>query len=167
MSKLVYILGGLFVVTLILHISLRMSMAEQKQELERLQGDLISAQAPDLASAMGRLQVYLDKLWHAGVASNADLAEFYRHEIEEVMEDLIEAKIEDDGHDISMRIKQMALPAVEAMALKDGFTQAGFEQDFMNLMNACNSCHQITDHGFIRLQVSEVPIYNNQLFLVD
>lgn len=167
MSKFVWLLGALFVVTLILHISLRMSMAEQKQELERLQKDLISAQTPDLASAMGRLQVYLDKLWHAGVASNADLAEFYRHEMEEVMEDLIEAKIEHGGHDISLRIQQMALPAVEAMPLNKGFTPEDFERGFMNLMNACNSCHQITDYGFVRIQVSEVPIYNNQLFQVD
>lgn len=142
-----------------------MQVREANDEINRLNELVNALEQPDLVSDMGRIQVYMEKLWYAGSAGNAELAEFYRHEIEEVLEALANASVIKDGHDISLRIEQMALPVLEdweARGIETNFED--FEGSYLGLVNACNSCHQVTDHGFIRLRKPEQLSVTNQWF---
>lgn len=119
-----------------------------------------------LVVGMGRMQVYADKLYFAGKAGNSALVEFYLHEIEEVMEEISKAEITDDGHDISNYMKQMGLSTLEGLeSSKVLLDAAGFDQGYLTLVNACNGCHAVTDHGMIKIQVPERAALTNQNYL--
>lgn len=119
-----------------------------------------------LVVGMGRMQVYADKLYFAGKAGNSALVEFYLHEIEEVMEEIAEAEITDEGHDISNYMKQMGLSTHEGLETSKVLLDvAGFDQAYLTLVNACNGCHAVTDHAMIKIQVPERPALTNQNYL--
>jgi len=113
----------------------------------------------EVAVYMGRIQQYTHKLWAAGTAGNLPLANFYMHEIDEAMEDLELANIDDDGVPVSMHMKTYGLKTVDAFAaelkangLKD------FNGQFETLVNTCNSCHDKCGYPFIHVSLpTSVP----------
>ena len=112
----------------------------------------------EVAVYMGRIQQYAHKLWAAGTAGNLPLAKFYVHEIDEAMEDLEQANINDDGVPVSAHMKTYGLSAVDAFAddmkangLKD------FAGQFGTLVNTCNSCHDKCGYPFIAIAVPSAP----------
>lgn len=164
MKQLAVLFVGIAVTLTVFLMHTRMQVREVREENARLEQLIDELSKPNLVADMGRIQVYMEKLWHAGDAGNAELAEFYRHEIEEVLEDLAAAKIEKDGHDITLRIEQMVLPVLEAWEERGMRLESAFEGDYMGLVNACNSCHQVTDHAYIRIQKPERVQTTNQTF---
>lgn len=119
----------------------------------------------ELAVAMGHLQRYSAKLHYAGVAENQDLANFYLHEMEEVMEEVVEAKVVDDGMPISNLMESMGVETVsklQAHILSEGLSDFGTRYE--NLINTCNNCHIASKHGFIRITVPEGEAPYNQNF---
>lgn len=122
----------------------------------------------ELAEHMGSLQRYMNKLWFAGINENEALAAFYIHEIEENMEEIVEGNIMDDGKDISVLMKSMALPALEQLdEVIDQRDFAAFQNEYLTLVNACNSCHQVTEHAFIRITQPETPAFTNQVYTIE
>jgi hypothetical protein len=122
-------------------------------------------EAYEVAIVMGRMHLYFDKLWFAGKAQNWELAGFYAHEIEESLEELIEAKVVEDGVEISKLAEIMTESpfkelegAVKKQALPD------FEAAYTRMVNTCNQCHQTTKHGFIRIQRPERAVFSSQVF---
>lgn len=119
----------------------------------------------ELAEYMGSMQQFMNKMWFAGSAGNAELAKFYHHEVEEVLEELVEENIEDEGHAVSELARTMLLPAVEeletAIASADSAT---FRGAYVGVVNACNACHQVTEHGMIAIKLPTLPFIDNQEF---
>lgn len=119
----------------------------------------------ELVESMGHMQRYMNKLWFAGEAEHWELADFYTHELEETMEELIEGEIKEDEHNISVLVETMTLPSLErleeVLKTKDG---SAFEGEYLGLVNACNSCHQVTEHAFIQLQKPTTPAFTNQVY---
>jgi hypothetical protein len=168
MKKVGVLFVGVALTLVVFLMHTRMQVRDVQRELNRLEELLAACSTPDLVADMGRLQVYMEKLWYAGEAMNHDLVKFYRHEIEEVLEDLAAAEITEDGHDVSLRIRQMALPVIEAWETRgqDSDVEA-FETSYLELMNACNTCHQVTDHGYIRVARPVMGMPINQLFSLN
>lgn len=111
----------------------------------------------EVAVYMGRIQQYAHKLWAAGTADNLPLAKFYLHEIDEAMEDLEHANIDDDGVPVSVHMQTYGINTVDALAghmkangLKD------FDGQFELLVNTCNACHDKCGYPFIRIAVPTV-----------
>lgn len=119
----------------------------------------------ELAEYMGSMQQYMNKMWFAGIASNSELAKFYHHEVEEVLEELIDQNIEDEGHAISVLARAMLEPAVAdletAIQTNDSST---FRTAYLGVVNACNACHQVTEHGMIAVALPTLPFIDNQVF---
>ena len=112
----------------------------------------------EVAVYMGRIQQYAHKLWAAGTADNLLMAKFYLHEIDEAMEDLEHANIDDDGVPVSVHMKTYGINTVDAFAddmkangLKD------FEGQFSLLVNTCNSCHDKCGYPFLHIAVPTSP----------
>lgn len=117
----------------------------------------------ELAMAMGHLQRFAGKLWFAGSNENWELSAFYAHELEEVMEEVIEHNVIDDGKNISELMEQMALPSLEYMEeIVKAKNSEEFENAYVGLVNACNSCHAVSDHAFIEIIIPETPSITNQ-----
>ena len=116
----------------------------------------------ELAEPMSRLHYYSQKLGFAIQAENEQLADFYLHEMEELNEDVQKTVPEYEGHPIAELMKGMFEPALEAQeaALASGdWSQA--RRSYSDMIQTCNSCHIVTDHGFIRITPAEgVPPFN-------
>jgi hypothetical protein len=124
-------------------------------------GEEAGAAKPELEVAvyMGRIEQHTRKLWASGTEGNLPLAKFYLHEIEEAMEDLERAGINDDGVPVSEHMKTYGLNTIEAFEAgvkADGLKD--FKTQFELLVNTCNSCHDKCGYPFIRMVVpTEVP----------
>lgn len=119
----------------------------------------------EVAVVMGRMQQYHQKWWAAGQAANAQLAAFYLHELEEAMEEVAEAKVVDDGIDVSAAMRTYGLPALAELErlLKEEGVQAMHAKGAI-MTNACNACHQATEHAYIRLQEPSQVLFPDQVF---
>ena len=119
----------------------------------------------ELAMAMGHLQRFADKLYFAGKAKNWKLSDFYAHELEEVMEEIIDHQIIEDEKNVSDLVERMALPSLvaldEVIDLQDA---AGFMDAYTGLVTSCNSCHAMMEHEFIRIKIPTIPSFSNQDF---
>lgn len=108
----------------------------------------------ELVKYMGKMQYMAHKTALAIDARNQPLAGFYVHEIEELIE-YLEAVESFDGHPIGSLVKTLLVPPFEA--LEDGIKAGDWEgasRQFDELVTSCNSCHETTQHGYIRIQRS-------------
>ncbi|HUF20235.1 MAG TPA: hypothetical protein VMP00_05720 [Burkholderiales bacterium] len=112
----------------------------------------------DLIDNMRALQYHAHKAALAIDHKNLHLADFYAHELEEALED--SAGIE-TYHDqpIGQLTRAMLLPAFERF--EDALDEAKpdwqrISESFDRVLDACNSCHQVTGYGFIRIQRTRV-----------
>jgi len=120
-----------------------------------------SAQASgvDLVGTMGSLQYFAHKTHLSLNAKNQELANFYAHEIEEQLEALEGIK-QYHGQPIGELSKSMLVPSFEAFeaSLKKGEWRAA-QKNFKVMINTCNACHQATQHGFIKIELSDKNPY--------
>lgn len=113
-----------------------------------------SAQAngPGLATLMERMQTYTHKLQLSVEARNGPLADFYLHELEEVAEYVVENIPAYGDYPIGELTREMMLPSIER--LEDVVEAADWpaaDTGFKAVLEACNACHVVTGHGFIRI----------------
>ena len=120
--------------------------------------------APDLAVLMGELQRHSMKLGYSIENENPQLAGFYAHEVEEVLES-VEQIESHDGVPISAPARGTVTPALEALeaALSTGDWNAATVR-YRALIAACNDCHEATQHGFIAITEPPQPPPFNQSF---
>lgn len=119
----------------------------------------------EVAHHMARIQHHAEKLWWAGKAGNLELAKFYRHEIKEEMEVVANGAVVDDGLPVSEHMKVYGIRAIDAMKEQlatDGLK--GFEDNYATLISTCNSCHSVTGHPELRMQVPTDNRFSGQDF---
>lgn len=121
-------------------------------------------EVPELADEMGTLQQYSHKYALAVEAENQELAEFYFHEVLATIEGIKDEIPSYDGYDIRRFMTLFIDPAIEpveeAMKTRDW---GDIREKTITLVNACNSCHNATNHGFIQV----TPGFNNNPFNQD
>jgi hypothetical protein len=108
----------------------------------------------ELVRYMGTMQYMVHKAGLAIQGQDQALAGFYVHEIEEVIERLEEVE-SFDGHAIGSLVRSVLVPPFEA--LEEAVKSADWKDAdtrFDQLLNSCNTCHETTEHGYIRIQRS-------------
>ena len=119
----------------------------------------------EIAAYMSALQTHFSKLYFAGRAENPKLAAFYAHEMEESFEHIVEAKIFEEGQNISSLAEQFGLDPIERFEKEineNGLVD--FDEKYSNIINNCNSCHLKTAHEFIQIVIPNNPPVGNQKF---
>lgn len=112
----------------------------------------------ELGIGMAWLQRWVTKLWYAGDAGHWELADFYLHETEETLEDMIAAGVVEDGHDISALIQGMLIPQIEALETAvDEASPDLFRRHYQAMVVQCNACHVATEHGFLVMDIPSGP----------
>lgn len=122
----------------------------------RLQPLPETAHEPELALLMGTLQTLTHKLALSADAGNAPLTAFYVHESLEQLRAIQRAAPEYENLPIAVLIERLGLPAYaslqaatapDAPAASREALLAGLDR----VVQSCNECHAVTQHGFIRI----------------
>lgn len=137
------------------------SDAALRAQIDSLQAQQARAYKPGLGEFMSGIQVHHAKLWFAGKAQNWALADFEIKEIKEALDD-IPVYCADRPE-----IKKLPMLQPVIDSLSSNITRqdaAGFEKQFTALTITCNSCHQVTAHGFNKIIIPTTPPFSNQDF---
>lgn len=119
----------------------------------------------EVAKAMGYLQRYTHKLYWAGINENWTLSKFYAHEIEETVEEIEEAKVNDDGFAVSAMVAKMTKTAfAEVEHAIEQQDKVAFESSYQLLIQSCNSCHSAGKHEYIVIETPKEGMVFNQKF---
>lgn len=120
----------------------------------------------ELASLMGELQRHSAKLGYSIAGSNGPLAEFYLHELEEVLEKVYELE-EHDGMPIGapagVIMRQLVIDLDERL---DSAEWPSAERSYRALIAGCNRCHTATEHAFLEILPATGSAPFNQRFEV-
>ncbi len=116
------------------------------------------AHEAELALHMTRLQRWTHKTALALDARNPALADFYLHEMEESIETIQAEAPTYEGHAIADLTESMLVPSVEALdAALDDRDWDAVDDRIGALARSCNQCHTATDHGFVNVDLEDVP----------
>lgn len=117
-----------------------------------LSGTVAADDDVELVNYMRTLQYFAHKTSLAIDADNVPLVAFYAHEMEEAVEELEDIDSYDD-YPIAKLTESLLEPAFERFedSVESGKT-AEISHRFDDVVKACNSCHEETSHGFIRIQ---------------
>lgn len=116
----------------------------------------------DLVNLMAKFQRFMHKAGNALHADNLQLADFYLHEVEEVLEEVEEIRAY-DNHPIGEMAQRIFEPALEQL---EDAVDTGNQQTALTAYNAaidkCNECHKSTHHGYIVIEYrgEELPLQN-------
>ena len=103
----------------------------------------------ELATLMGELQRYSHKIHLSLEAGNRPLAGFYAHEMEEIIETLVEID-EYDGQPVGQLTRDRLAPAFKAFENSlGGMETVTPSLAFDQMLDACNNCHEAAARGFI------------------
>ncbi|MEL7833471.1 hypothetical protein [Fodinibius sp. Rm-B-1B1-1] len=133
--------------------------SEPSQEIQKAKDDV-----PELADAMGQLQRYLHKYSLAVEAENHELATFYFHEVRAAADGIKENIPGYEGYDIKRFMNLIFEPTVEPV--ETALANRNWEEvraKTINLVDACNACHNATSHGFVKV----TPGFDNNPFNQD
>ena len=105
----------------------------------------------DLIGKMRDLQYFTHKAGIAIRGENLELADFYAHELEELLVAL-EGIAEYDGFPIAELSEAMLKPQVMNLGegLDSGNSNTALEA-YGTLIETCNACHAVTAHGYIKI----------------
>ena len=120
---------------------------------------------PGLGDLMIGLQVHHGKLWHAGEASNWELAAHEIDALKEAFADIVTLRPTFKRESIVEMLTQFSAGPLDA--LSDAVVardQEHFQQAFDSLSTACNACHEVHGYGFIVLQRPTSLMLNNQRY---
>lgn len=124
----------------------------------------MGSNAPGLAIQMKYIQHWTHKLGLSVEAQNAELVEFYHHELEEGTEELIASIKEYDGYPIAELAESMLLPELKAFeSAEESGDWNQITQAYQTIIASCNSCHQASAHGYIKI----VDGFGNNPFIQD
>ncbi|WP_338764324.1 hypothetical protein WAF17_21480 [Bernardetia sp. ABR2-2B] len=146
------------------------SSVEQQKALQKIkdadkENSKTKEEHYELALAMARMQTYMQKLHFAGQNENWKLAEFYTHELEETMEDIIDHNVVDEGQEISSLVKKMTFPNIEKLEKNIvSEDKASFVEGYQLLLRSCNNCHVVSKHEFIKITTPQNEGFINQDF---
>jgi hypothetical protein len=112
-----------------------------------------------LVQLMGRMQTYAHKLGLSIHAGNGPLAEFYAHEVEEVIE-AVDRIDEYDGVRVSHLLQKTLKPAFEGLeAAIDSGDEADVDTRYEAMLDSCNACHRAAEHEYIVIERNNVNPY--------
>ena len=113
----------------------------------------------ELATLMGELQRYSHKIHLSLEAGNRPLAGFYAHEMEEIIETLVEID-EYDGQPVGQLTRDRLAPAFKAFENSlGGMETVTPSLAFDQMLDACNNCHEAAARGTIVIRKNPQNTY--------
>ena len=154
----------LFIITIILP-GCQSGNNKQSQQLSKridsLEKQLAQQYKPGLGTFMKHIQMHHAKLWFAGKKQNWALADFEIHELKERFEAVEKFHAGND----EIKPIDMIYPALDSVSHAiDQKDVKRFENSFDLLNNTCNTCHNTTDHAFVKVKIPENPPFGNQRY---
>lgn len=123
-----------------------------------------AAYKPDLAELMAVTQFRHYKVGYSAEVENWDLTKYELGKIRNSLETASSLYPTFQNVDMAQLIQQVSNPALDAMdqaaAARD---RRKFKAEFVKLTDACNSCHQQTGVGFIKIRVPTKSPHSNQV----
>jgi hypothetical protein len=104
---------------------------------------------PRLNVMMVTTQLGHFKLWYAGAVQNWPLANYELTQIRACIDEAIRLYPESSASNMSMMLAPAADELEDAIKAKDG---TKFSSAFSKLTASCNSCHEKTGFGFIKIR---------------
>jgi hypothetical protein len=150
--------------------SLAACQGQQADEvaLAALEDRLAERFTPGLHSLMMELQHRHAILWFAGEAENWPLADYFLHEMEELVGDIEALHSTYDEVPIADILGDVTVPAVEAMeAAVEAVDLAAFVAAYDQLTMGCNGCHAPADKAAIVIQRPTAPPLTNLRFVPE
>lgn len=127
---------------------------------------LSDAFTPGLHSLMIELQHRHATLWFAGEAQNWPLADYFLHELEELIEDIEDLHPEYHGVPVAALLAEMTRPAVDHLEeAVDRENREAFERAYDQLTVACNACHVASDRAVLVIQRPTAPPLANLRYI--
>jgi cytochrome c553 len=122
---------------------------------------------PRLNDMMVVTQLRHFKLWYAGTAQNWPLANYELEQIRASIEDVNNLYPNNKASNMSTMMTPVTHELDSAIKAKDS---VNFSQAFLKLTSLCNSCHEATGVGFIkirepRLSPLETSALSDEIFL--
>ncbi len=115
-----------------------------------------------LGGKMYEISRRFSAVWFAGQSGNAAMVKYQTHELEEVIEEIAEAKPMEEGVDVSARLKSDVEAHFEDLEKQaEAKDKKAFEATYRKVMNNCTVCHADTKHGFIQVKVPDYNPYPN------
>lgn len=112
---------------------------------------------PELAVVMSQMQRWAHKTALSIDAENAALSAFYLHELEETTVEVQRQIPVYEGHDVGQLTATMLVPALERLETAvDAADWRSARDRLADLATTCNQCHTATEHGFIRIRLTEL-----------
>lgn len=121
--------------------------ADQEKGVQKAKQDV-----PELADAMGQLQNYLHKYALAVDAENHELASFYFHEVRASADGIKKNIPGYEGYDIGRFMNLFLDPTIEPV--ENALAKKNWDEvrtKTIEMVKACNSCHNATSHGFVKV----------------
>lgn len=137
-------------------------------KIQSLESEINELKKPDLYVLMNQLQEQVHKLRYSIDNENAELADFYIHELEEAIEAITDANVEYQGQPVGQLTQNMLVPAVELLEdALDARDWIKVREKLGVMVQSCNNCHVST--GFSSIVVLEKAESNpfNQQFLKE
>lgn len=152
MNRRTYSLFSVFAITLLGFFTLAQCTTQQNEQQPDQEPAAQAQTPPELADYMGSLQRYTHKYTLALDAKNKELAQFYFHEVRATV-DAIKLDIPGyEGYDIrrftTLFLDPTIEPVEEALA---GNNWELMRERTIKMIDACNSCHNATSHGFVQI----------------
>jgi hypothetical protein len=115
-----------------------------------------------LGEKMGKMLYFTHKAGLAGKYQNWELAAFYAHELEETAESIIEAKVVDEGVEVSKLVASIKdhIENLEKAAKEKNVVE--FPKAYETLIRNCNNCHVSTGKQFIVITPLQKDIEGQQ-----
>lgn len=140
------------------------SQTDEPQQNKQQASQKAQEEVPELADAMGQLQYYTHKYALALDAENHELATFYFHEIRAAADGIKENIPGYEGYDIARFMGIFLDPTIEPV--ETALANRNWEEArkrTIDMVNACNSCHNATSHGFVKV----TPGFSNNPYNQD
>ena len=120
----------------------------------------------DLLHVMHQLQRFVDKIYFAGTAKNKRLTEWYLWKLEQAALHITNGETKPwhpTKYDEKELISGILFPAIQDLnTIVEGEDWGTFQESYETLLTACNACHGVTEHDYVRIIVPSEPIYKNQ-----
>lgn len=128
------------------------------------QNSPVLEQEVELVALMGRMQLYMNKLYFAGINENKELRDFYIHEIEETIEEIEDGEVMHEGVNISQNMQMYGSAQLEVFEEALADNSKDFKSAYNGFVNACNSCHTASKYPFIIIKEPTKPVFDNQVY---
>lgn len=139
--------------------------ADDASLLADVEARLADRFTPGLHTFMMELQHRHASLWFAGNAENWRLADYYLHELGELIGDIEQTHPEYEGIPVADLLGEITLPAVGSVqGAVDGGDRDAFTRAYDDLTGACNACHTASDRSVLVIQRPSSPPLTNLRF---